>query len=115
MFSGGTRGALEASWQGCVAPQRGRTQETSGLLDEGRGAADGSRDARAFIQRAGLEGLAVLIVGPIQVTTNCHQVYREGDGETEHDLVDWPVHCLQHSSGLSVFLLVWLALGCLPD
>ena len=48
--------------------------EASGFLDEGRGAADGSCDARALIQGAGLEGLAVVVVCSVQVTAHSHHV-----------------------------------------
>lgn len=64
--------AAQAGWH--VAHQRGRTQEASGFLDECRGTAYGSSNAGALVKVAGLEGLAVLIVGSIKVAPHRHHV-----------------------------------------
>lgn len=48
--------------------------EARGLLDEDGGAADGAGDAGALVERAGLEGLSVLVVFAVQVTAHRHHV-----------------------------------------
>ena len=57
-----------------IRPERGWTQEACRLLDEDRGAADGSSDACALVERAGLEGLSVHVMFSVQITAHRHHV-----------------------------------------
>jgi len=43
-------------------------------VGEGRGAADGAGDAGALVERAGLEGLAIVVVETIKVTAHGQHV-----------------------------------------
>lgn len=61
---------------GCVAHQGGWSQDACGLLNEGWGAADGAGDARALVKGAGLEGLAIVVVHTVQITTHGHHVWK---------------------------------------
>lgn len=65
---------IAAKAGGPVAHQWGRSQDTSGLLDKSRGAANGSSNTCAFVEGAGLEGVSILIVDTVQVTAHCHHV-----------------------------------------
>lgn len=74
--------ALESCWQSAL--KSSGTQHSSRLLDEGRSAADCSSNASALVEWAGLEGVSVIIVSPIQVTTNPHHVCK--------NMQDWLLH-----------------------
>lgn len=60
---------------GRVAHQGGWSQDACWLLNEGRRAADGAGDARALVEGAGLEGLAVVVVHTVQITAHRHHVW----------------------------------------
>lgn len=69
------RAAVKAGW--LVAHQCGWAQDSGRLLDKSRSAADGSGDARAFVEGARLESFSVLVVDSVQVAAHCHHVCKK--------------------------------------
>lgn len=65
---------LGSGW--LVAHQCSWSQEAGRFLNEGRRAADGTGDARALVERAGLKGLPIVIVLTVQITAHCHHVWK---------------------------------------